>query len=170
MTDGTTLYLTTLECEDGHRQTYSHEGPIRPLDQSAPMPEVEFCPTCTTGYDHDADVVEVHEAETVLPERARSDDLYERALDCWGESAQRAMAVEECAEVIVEECHFNRGRASREELVEEFVDVLILMEQMRVTFAPQFEEIYERKIRRLESRVEDAEPSGHEIGGDRDES
>lgn len=170
MSDGgeTTLYLTTMECEDGHRDTYAHEGPSVALDQSPPRPDVDYCPVCMTRYDYDADIVELHEAQRKMPERSDAEDVFEEALRLWGEDLQRDMAVEECAEAIIANQHRKRGRATREELIEEFVDVHILMEQMRVTYGPQYEEMYDHKLHRLEERVENAQGGGPDPidGGD----
>lgn len=166
--EGTTLYLTAVECERGHETTFAHEGPTVALDRSPPWPEAEHCPTCLTRYDYDRDFVEQHEAKRTMPERADSDEVFEEALRLWGEDVQRDMVVEECGEAIIANQHRKRGRVTREEMIEEFVDVHILMEQMRVTYAPQYEEIYDHKMARLAERVENADGDGMDeiVGGD----
>lgn len=166
-TDDTTLYLTTLRCENGHEDTYAHEGPTTLLDQSPPTPDVDYCPVCMSRYEHDRDIVEVTEGKRRESGGTDTNELYERAIELWGEDLQRDLAVEEMAEAIIANQHRKRGRATREELIEEFADVMILMEQMQVTYGPQFDEMYDHKLSRLEDRIEQAERGGtDEIGGD----
>lgn len=58
------LYLTTVECREGHRRTFAHQDAWVPADQEAPWPDVAFCPLCREPYPDDLAVAitEVHEA------------------------------------------------------------------------------------------------------------
>ena len=61
-------------------------------------------------------------------------NIYERALRTWGIDAQLGMVIEECAELIKVINKHWRGKATKEELIEECVDVDLMIAQMRECF------------------------------------
>ena len=79
-------------------------------------------------------------------------NIYKQALEVWGLEVQLGMVQEECAELIkVINKHF-RGKASREELIEECVDVELMINQMREAFSDErntWDRIKIEKIERL---------------------
>lgn len=70
----TVLYLTTYSCANSNCDpfTIAHEDVWVPLDQSVPVPDVRFCPTCALQVG-EHDIIEVREAEVVAqPEKRGS--------------------------------------------------------------------------------------------------
>lgn len=67
--DELVLYLTTIECHDGHETTFAHEGGKVPIDQETPWPDVTYCPKCGEPFPVDlgAATAEVANAERVDP-------------------------------------------------------------------------------------------------------
>ena len=61
-------------------------------------------------------------------------NIYERALRTWGIDAQFGMVIEECAELIKVINKHWRGKATKEELIEECVDVDLMITQMKEYF------------------------------------
>lgn len=59
-------------------------------------------------------------------------EVLERALEEWGEKAQFLMAHEECGELITAVARYYRGRASKEEVLEEVADVQLLLDQLAI--------------------------------------
>jgi len=60
--------------------------------------------------------------------------LYEDAIEQWGKPAQLAMVAEEASELAKVALGLIRGRGTMDELAGEMVDVLIMMDQLRVMF------------------------------------
>lgn len=88
----------------------------------------------------------------------RQREIFERALDTWGEQAQMDMAVEECAELQAELARYWRGRSDEEDIIEEVADVAIMVRQLSLIFGPdRVHDEAMRKIERLETRLDDAE-------------
>jgi len=88
--------------------------------------------------------------------RKMSSELYRRAITTWGEEAQRWMVVEEISEFLDTLAKAIRGRASRQELVDELADAQIMLEQIMILFSlseNEVEEAKRRKLERLESRL-----------------
>lgn len=80
--------------------------------------------------------------------------VYRAAFERWGVEAQLRMAVEECAELTAEICHYFRGRCTRRALAEEVADVEIMMEQLRALVGDDLvSEIKRQKLKRLEERL-----------------
>lgn len=74
----------------------------------------------------------------------------------WGLEAQTKMVVEESAEFLDALMKFQRGRATKEELTEEFVDLTIMLEQVRSLYELEDIDIWKyktMKIRRLRKRL-----------------
>lgn len=61
-------------------------------------------------------------------------EAYRSAIDTYGPTLQRYVAVEEMAELTKELCKAARGADNRDALVEEIADVTIMMEQLRILF------------------------------------
>lgn len=76
-------------------------------------------------------------------------NIYEEALDTWGEASQIAMLAEECSELAAAALHLLRGRKSEEEVAEEAADVEIMLEQLRVIMGEEIDEWKRKKIYRL---------------------
>lgn len=90
-------------------------------------------------------------------------DLYQRALNMWGMSAQMDMIIEECAELQVAVSHWKRGRTnalSMDELCNEAADVTVMIEQLALMVpdgANRIAELRAMKLKRLLGRVQTAE-------------
>lgn len=79
--------------------------------------------------------------------------VFQQALEQWGEEAQVMQCVEEMGEVLVAINHLRRGRIEKGKLIEEFVDVYIMMCQMRYMNLELFDQIYEFKVNRIRERL-----------------
>ena len=80
-------------------------------------------------------------------------NIYERALRVWGINAQLGMVIEECAELIKVINKHWRGKATKEELIEECVDVDLMIAQMKEYFKDDintWDKIKMQKIEHLE--------------------
>ena len=91
-----------------------------------------------------------------------SKELYTKALKIKGELSQLDISVEECAEYIQSLIKIKRCKeglyekeVAIEKSVEEASDVVIMIEQMLVTFDKEklFNDIKKRKLERLEKRL-----------------
>jgi len=86
--------------------------------------------------------------------------LYRKAIDKWGKELQVDVAIEEMSELIKELSKFKRGVGTDSDILEEMVDVYIMLGQLTIMFdhyrinEPNFLEWYERKLLRLENRIE----------------
>ena len=80
-------------------------------------------------------------------------DLYQKAIEKWGEKAQMQMAVEECAELIQALMKYGREINGDDEykVMQEIADVEIMMEQLREIFGNGDIDNFKRlKLERLE--------------------
>jgi hypothetical protein len=85
-------------------------------------------------------------------------DIYRRAIAVWGANAQWRQVVEECAELIVEISHMQRGRATASQITDEVADVQIMLDQAALMIGPAVIEKYKKaKLERLANRVAAAE-------------
>ncbi len=80
------------------------------------------------------------------------DDLYTQAVKLWGETSQRLMVIEECAELIHAICKGFRGRVGDDEVLGEAVDVQLVLNQLRSML--NNEEEWNRKMRFKLERLE----------------
>lgn len=82
-------------------------------------------------------------------------EIYQAAIDAWGEDMQLTVAVEEMAELIKEICKRQRGIGSLDHIREEIADVRICLEQMEMIFdcGAAVEGIMQAKAHRLAERV-----------------
>lgn len=85
-------------------------------------------------------------------------ELYEQAIEAWGEGAQLGMAQEECGELITIISRRFRGRGDDADLAEEIADVEIMCEQLRLIVGDeQVAEHKAEKLNRLRERLNDSE-------------
>jgi len=85
----------------------------------------------------------------------------EKCVDKWGADFQVELATEEIGELIEQLGktlkyinQYKRGRIERDELMEEFADVFLMMQQMRCIDPLKFDKICEYKLMRLNERLE----------------
>lgn len=82
-----------------------------------------------------------------------NNELYQKAIEKWGLEAQFNMAVEECAELIVEIQHNKRNRNSLVNIIEEAVDVYNCVKQIRTLDPELFDYKEKEKMERLKDRL-----------------
>lgn len=82
--------------------------------------------------------------------------LYFTALRKYGITPQIDMLIEEMSELITKICHLKRNRIELNEVCEEFADVEIMIEQIKLIFdcEEKVEEIKKQKLERLKKRLE----------------
>ena len=84
-------------------------------------------------------------------------NTYNKAIELYGEKAQKLMAIEEMSELTKEICKDFRGKLNREHLIEEIVDVIITIDQLMMMYeisGYEIEQMRERKFERLKERLE----------------
>ena len=84
-------------------------------------------------------------------------NTYNKAIELYGEKAQKLMAIEEMSELTKEICKDFRGKMDREHLIEEMADVLITIEQLTIIYEISDVAIFNacyKKIERLKERLE----------------
>lgn len=84
-------------------------------------------------------------------------NTYNKAIELYGEKAQKLMAIEEMSELTKEICKDFRGKLNREHLIEEIVDVIITIDQLMMMYeisGDEIEKMRERKFERLKERLE----------------
>lgn len=74
-------------------------------------------------------------------------DLFDTVITKFGFDAQKAMAVEECAELINALCKEKRGRATDEDIITEIADVQIMCEQLAIIYGK--EKVRQERLRKL---------------------
>ncbi len=82
-----------------------------------------------------------------------NDEVFREALRQWGPQAQIGMCIEEMGEALTAINHYDRKRIELKDLVEEFVDVYIMMCQMRFMNQQLFDEIFEFKVDRIRKKL-----------------
>ncbi len=83
-------------------------------------------------------------------------NVYSDAIIKYGEEHQINIAQEEMAELIVALSHYQRGRASIQDVASELADVQIMLEQMKIIFgAVIFNQKHKLKIDRLRLRIKE---------------
>ena len=81
-------------------------------------------------------------------------ELFREALNKWGIEAQRAMCIEECAELINALAKERRGRVTREDILTELADVSIMVDQMALHYGIDgFNNERNKKIIKLNEKV-----------------
>ena len=76
-------------------------------------------------------------------------DTYKKAIETYGEKAQKLMAIEEMSELTKEICKDFRGLLDREHLIEEIIDVIITIDQLIMMYEISKEEIVSMCIRKM---------------------
>lgn len=77
--------------------------------------------------------------------------IYQQAIDKWGVPAQVNQAIEECSELILVLRHYDRGKATLEDVASEIADVEIMCAQLRCVFGQFFVDNAKMgKLKRLE--------------------
>jgi len=82
-----------------------------------------------------------------------NDEVFKAAIDTWGEEAQVGMCIEEMGEALAAINHFKRKRIEKDKLIEEFVDVYIMMRQMRFMNQHLFDQIFRFKVNRIRHKL-----------------
>nr|DAK39232.1 MAG TPA: nucleoside triphosphate pyrophosphohydrolase [Caudoviricetes sp.] len=90
-------------------------------------------------------------------------DTYKKAIETYGEKAQKLMAIEEMSELTKEICKDFRGKLNREHLIEEMADVLIMLDQMLLMYKVSGEEVRLMRIKKVERLKERLEKQNDEI-------
>lgn len=81
-------------------------------------------------------------------------NIYQEAIELWGEEAQLMMAIEEMGELIQKIGHLCRGRCTVIDVAEEVADVEIMMRQLREIVGDELVECaMAEKLDRLEKRI-----------------
>jgi len=84
-------------------------------------------------------------------------NIYEQAIEAWGEDAQLGMLQEECAELIAAINKLRRGEPASV-VIEEIADVELMLAQMRYIFPPpDIDRVKAEKIERLGSMLMDVQ-------------
>lgn len=79
-------------------------------------------------------------------------NLLHNAINVFGQSKQKAVAIEEMSELQKEICKDLRGIGRRESIIEEFVDVNIMLKQIEIMYDLKSDElikVYDEKMERL---------------------
>lgn len=85
-------------------------------------------------------------------------DLYQRVIDTYGTGSQLMVAVEELSELQKEICKAFRGKLNEQNLIEEIADVEIMIEQVKMIYDLNDDEIEAEKqvkLWRLSERLND---------------
>ena len=82
-----------------------------------------------------------------------NDEVFRLALETWGEDAQVGMCIEESGEMLAKINQLARGRIEVKDLIEEFVDVYIMMSQMRWIHRDIFDKIFDYKVKRIREKL-----------------
>ena len=85
-----------------------------------------------------------------------NDPIYQKAVETFGQAAQKRLLIEECSELITAICHHFRGRATDDQVIEEMVDVQLMLNQMRVLINDEskWERWFAYKLDRLRGLIE----------------
>lgn len=86
-----------------------------------------------------------------------------RAVDCFGETSQLIVAVEECSELQKEITKYIRGKRCPENIAEEIADVLIMIGQIQVIYPEVTDDLINtfitKKLGRINSLCHEVEIS-----------
>lgn len=127
--------------EKNQRRTFLHRKDTRAMRSEA---ETETTAATTTAAGAGAELHSASQLDAQI-------DLYRRTLAVWGEQAQYDQCIEECAELSVALLHYRRTKGSRQAVVDEIADVILMLGQLRWMFDPQEVDLaVERKRAKLE--------------------
>lgn len=82
--------------------------------------------------------------------------LYAKAIETYGDTLQKVVAIEELSELIKEICKDLRNNGNKKAIIEEIADVQIMINQLFIICGinkDEFESEYQRKLERLEKRI-----------------
>jgi NTP pyrophosphatase (non-canonical NTP hydrolase) len=92
------------------------------------------------------------------PFTAADRETFNKAIGTWGVDAQAEMAEEEAAEFVVASKHWTRGKANREDVIDELADLRIMVEQMSLVLGQnQVDQRVQEKMDRLRERISEAQ-------------
>ena len=78
-------------------------------------------------------------------------EVYQKTIEKWGEEAQYAQMIEECAELITTLQHFSRGKVDSDAVVNELADVFLMVGQLTYMFGEdQLTAAVEKKLTKLQ--------------------
>lgn len=82
-------------------------------------------------------------------------ELYQKAIETYGEESQRRVAIEEMSELTKELCKWDRGHNNRLYIAEEIADVKIMLEQLTLIHGCDdlINDWYDFKLERLERKL-----------------
>lgn len=82
-------------------------------------------------------------------------ELYNKAIETFGEESQRRVAIEEMSELTKELCKWDRNCGNKLHIAEEIADVTIMLEQLRIIYGCDdvINDWYDFKLERLERRL-----------------
>ena len=85
-----------------------------------------------------------------------TNELFELTVTSFGHEAQKAMAMEECSELINALCKEKRGRVTDKDIITEIADVQIMCNQLALIYGKdEVRDEKARKERRLFSRLQE---------------
>lgn len=86
---------------------------------------------------------------------APSANIYKRAISTWGADVQQLIYIEEAAETIVAISHFSRDKCTLDEVVGEFADLQIMLNQMIEMYGKGiFDKIFAQKLDALKTKLD----------------
>ena len=90
-------------------------------------------------------------------------EVYQAAIEKFGEEAQIKKAIEELGELLVSICHYPDGKCSQEDLADELADATIMCEQLRQVYGINDEvcRSMDYKVLRLSKRIRSAGGDPH---------
>lgn len=81
--------------------------------------------------------------------------IYKRAISTWGTDVQRLIFVEEAAEALVAMSHFRRGKCGLDDVIGEFADLQIMLNQMIEMYGKdRFDTIFAQKLDALKNKLD----------------
>lgn len=86
-------------------------------------------------------------------------DLFEIAIQTWGEESQIDVAIGELAELIDAIIKNRRGQADMKQVVHEIADVCICMEQLKKIYSTEyeFENVYSDALIKFQAKINNPE-------------
>lgn len=85
--------------------------------------------------------------------------LFAKAIETYGDTLQKVVAIEELSELIKEICKDLRNNENKKAIIEEIVDVDIMVNQLFIIYGVSLDEYkseYHRKMERLEKRINES--------------
>lgn len=81
--------------------------------------------------------------------------LFKQAIEQWGVHPQIRMVFEECSELMNALAKTYRNRVTKQDVITELADVVIMCEQMAVVFGQEeYEAELERKLEKMKKKLE----------------